>query len=110
MLQSIKINNIIITDPAALSYVFNHYLFSKEENTKSNIKFSPKYTNYLSNTNSNIFFLSSTDKNDISFIISRFTQVTWPKQHSCENSGTTKNYLPLPHPTKIQSLLCFTRT
>ena len=41
------------------------------EKTISNIKFPPKhYTDYLSSTNTNTFFLTPTDKNEISFIIS----------------------------------------
>ena len=41
------------------------------EKTKSSIKFLPKhYTEYLSNTNTNAFFLTPTDKKEISFIIS----------------------------------------
>ena len=41
------------------------------EKTISNIKFPPKhYTDYLSSTNTNKFFLTPTDKNEISFIIS----------------------------------------
>ena len=54
-----------------MSNAFNNYLTSTAEKTKSNIKFSPKnYTDYLSKTNTNTFFLTLTDKNEISFIIS----------------------------------------
>ena len=54
-----------------MSNVFNNYFFSIAEKTKSNIKFSPKYyTDYLSNISTNTFFLTPTDKNEISSIIS----------------------------------------
>ena len=54
-----------------MSNVFNNYFTSIAEKTKSNIKFSPKnYRYYLYNTKTNMFFLTPTDKNEISFIIS----------------------------------------
>ena len=66
--HSIEFNNRTITDPTAMS---NAYFTSMAMKTKSNIRFSPKhYTDYLSNTNTNTFFLTPTDKNEISFIIS----------------------------------------
>ena len=71
VLHSIQFNNRIITDPTAMSNVFNDYFTSIAEKTKSNIKFSPKhYIDHLSNTNTNTFFLTPTDKNEIYFIIS----------------------------------------
>ena len=52
-----------------MSNVFNNYFTSIAVETKSNIKFSPKhYTDYLSSTNTNTFFLTPTDKNEIAFI------------------------------------------
>ena len=66
--HSIEFNNRTITDPTTMSNVFNNYFTSIAEKTKSNIKFSPKHTDYLSNTNTNTF-LTPTDKNEISFII-----------------------------------------
>ena len=70
MPHSIEFNNRIITDPAAMSNVFNNYFTSVAKKTNSNIKFSPKhYTDYLSYTNINNFFSTPTDKNEISFII-----------------------------------------
>ena len=54
-----------------MSNVFHNYFTSIAEKAKSNIKFSSKhYTYYLSNTNTNTLFLTPTDKNEISFIIS----------------------------------------
>ena len=68
---SIQFNNRTHTDPTAMSNVFNNYFTSIAKKTNSNIKFSPKhYTDYLSHTNTNTFFLAPTDKNEISFIIS----------------------------------------
>ena len=68
--HSIEFKNRTITDPTAMSNVFNNYFTSIAEKKKSNIKFSPKHTNYLPNTNTNTFLLTRTDKNEISFIIS----------------------------------------
>ena len=54
-----------------MSNVFNNYFTCIAKKTNSNIKFPPKnYTDYLSHTNTNTFFLTPTDKNKIPFIIS----------------------------------------
>ena len=46
--HSIEFNNRTITDPTAMSNVFNNYFTSTAMETNSNIKFSPKhYTDYL---------------------------------------------------------------
>ena len=67
----IEFNKRTITDPTTMNNAFNNYLTSIADKTKSNIKFSSKHcTDYLSNTNTNMFFLTPTDKNEISFIIS----------------------------------------
>ena len=69
--HSIEFNSRTITDPTTMSNVFNNYFIPIAEKTKSNIKFSPKhYADYLSSTNTNTFFLTPTDKNEIAFIIS----------------------------------------
>ena len=69
--HSFEFNNRTITDPAAMSNIFNDYFTSIAKKTNSNIKFSPRhYSDYLSHTNTNTFFLTPTDKNEISFIIS----------------------------------------
>ena len=69
--HSIEFNNRTITDPTAMSNVFNNYFTSIAKKKDSNIKFSPKhYTDYLSYTNKNTFFFTQTDKNEIFFIIS----------------------------------------
>ena len=69
--HSVEFNNRTITDPTSMSNVFNNYLTSIAKKTNSNIKFSPKhYRAYLSYTNTNSFFLTLTDKNEIPFIIS----------------------------------------
>ena len=63
VLHSIEFNNGTITDPTAMSNVFNNHFTSIAEKTKSNIKFSCKhYTDYLSNKNTNVFFLTPTEK------------------------------------------------
>ena len=62
--NNFNLNNRIITDPTAMSNVFNKYFTSITDKTNSNIKCSPKhYTDYLYNTNTNTFFLTPTDKN-----------------------------------------------
>ena len=69
--HSVEFNNRTIAEPTTMNNIFNKYSTSIAEKTKSNIKFSPKhYTDYLSSTNTNTFFLTPTDKNEISFIIS----------------------------------------
>ena len=69
--HSIEFNNRTITDPAAMSNVFNNYFTSVAKKTNSNTKLSLKhYTDYLSYRNTNTFFLTPTDKNERSFIIS----------------------------------------
>ena len=67
----IEFNNKTITDPAAMSKVFKNYCTSIANKTNSNIKFSPKhYKDYLSNSNTNNFFVTPSDKNEISLMIS----------------------------------------
>ena len=71
MPHSIEFNNRTITDPTAMSSVFNNYFTSLAKETNCNIKFLPKhYTDDLSYTNTNTFFFTPTDKNEISFLIS----------------------------------------
>ena len=64
---SIEFNNRTIADPTAMSNAFNNYFISIAKKTNSNITF---YTDYLSYTTKNTFFLTPTDKNETSFIIS----------------------------------------
>ena len=72
MPHSIEVNNRTITDPKAMNNVFNNYFTTIDKKTNSNIKFSPKhYIDYLSYTNTNTFFLTPIDTNEISFIISK---------------------------------------
>ena len=62
--HSFGFNNRTITDPTAMSNVFNNYFTSIAEKTKSNVEFSPKhYTDYQSNANTKTFFLTPTNKN-----------------------------------------------
>ena len=64
--HSIEFNNKTITDPTAMSNVFNNSFTSIAKKINSNTKFSPKhYTGYLSYWNTNTFFLTPTDKNEI---------------------------------------------
>ena len=90
--HSIGFNNRTITDPTAMSNVFNNYFTSIAKKTNSNIKFSPKhYTDYLSHTNTNTFFLTSTDKNEISFIISSLDSQSGPSSIPVKNLKLLKN-------------------
>ena len=67
--HSIEFHNRTVTDFTAMSNVFNSYFTSIAEKRNPNIKFSPKhYTDYVSHTNINTFFLTPTDENEISFI------------------------------------------
>ena len=90
--HSIEFNNKTITDPTAMSNVFNNYFTSIAKKTNSNIEFSPEhYKEYLSYSNTNTFFLTPTDKNEISLIISSL--------YSHKSSG------PNSIPVKILKLL-----
>ena len=89
MPHSIEFNNRTITDPTAMSNVFNNYFTSIAKKTNSNVKFSTKhYTDYLCYTNTNTFFLTPTDKNEISFIISSLDSL----KSSGPNSIPVKNF------------------
>ena len=68
--QSVAFNNRTIADHAAMRIVFNNQFTFIAKKTNSNIKFSLNYTNYLSYSNTNTFFLTTTDKAEISFISS----------------------------------------
>ena len=68
--HSIEFNNRSITDPKSVSNVLNNYFNSIAEKIKPNIKFSPKhFADYLSNRNTNAFFLTPNKKNEIYFSI-----------------------------------------
>ena len=89
--HSIEFNNRTITDHTAMSNVFNNYFTSVAEKMKSNIKFSPKHhADYLSNTNTNTFFLTLTDKTEISFIISSLDSYKSSGPNTCKNFKTPK--------------------
>ena len=62
-MNSIEFNSRAITGSAAVSNVFNNYFTSIAEKTNY-------YTAYLSNTNTNTFVLTPTEKKEISVIIS----------------------------------------
>ena len=66
-----EFNNRTIADTTVMINVFHNYFTSIAEKTQSNIKFlSEHYTDYVSTTNTKTFFLTPTDKNEISFISS----------------------------------------
>ena len=74
-----------------MSNVSNNYFSSVAQKTKSNIKcFTKHYSDYLSNTNTNAFFLPPTDKNEIFSIISslHFHESSDPNSYTCEHFKT----------------------
>ena len=67
MLLSHTLVFYMVKAATAKGNVFNNYFTYIAKKTNSNIKFSPKhYTDYLSYLNTNTFFLTPTDKNEIS--------------------------------------------
>ena len=63
-------SNLFNSYTSTLLHIFN-YFTSIAKKTNSNIKFSQKhYTDYLSYSNTDTFFLTPTEKNEISLIIS----------------------------------------
>ena len=77
-----------------MSNVFNDYFTSVAKKTNSNIKFSSKhYTDYLSYSNTNTFFLTPTDKKEISLIISSLDsrKSSGPNSIFCKNFKLLKN-------------------
>ena len=76
-----------------MSNVFNNYFNSVAKKTNSNIKFSSKnYTDYRSYSNTNTFFLTPTDKKEISLIISSLDsrKSSGPNCIFCKNFKTTE--------------------
>ena len=66
-----------------MSNVFNNYFTSIAEKIKPNIKFSPKhFADYLSNTNTNAFFLTPNKKNEIYFSIYSLDSHKWSSPNS----------------------------
>ena len=60
-----------IDNPERIANIFNNYFSTIGEKIQAKIKDSPKkYTDYLTNENSDIFFLSPADKEEIKFILS----------------------------------------
>ena len=60
-----------IDNPERIANIFNNYFSTIGEETQAKIKHShKKYTDYLSNENTDTFFLSPTNKKEIKFILS----------------------------------------
>ena len=63
--------NETIDNPKRIANIFNNYFSTIGKKNQAKIKYSHKnYTDYLTNENSNSFFLSPTDKEEIKLIIS----------------------------------------
>ena len=58
-------------DPEIIANIFNNYCSTIGEKTQAKIKHSDKkYTDYLTNENPDMFFLSPTNKDEIKFLLS----------------------------------------
>ena len=63
--------NEIIDNPKRIANIFNNYFSTIGKKNQAKIKYSHKnYTDYLTNENSNSFFLSPTDKEETKLILS----------------------------------------
>ena len=85
-------NNNTVTNQVEITNIFNKHFVSVAEKTSANVNYSHKhFSKYMENNSSNSFFLSPTNKNEISSII------------SCLNPN--KFVGPKSAPTKILKLL-----
>ena len=70
-LTLLTFQNENIDNPERIANIFNNYFSTIGEKTQAKIKhLHKKYTDYLTNENSDTFFLSPTDKEEIKFILS----------------------------------------
>ena len=71
--RTLKHNNKTVTNPVEIAEIFNKHFVSVAEKTRANANYSHKhFSEYLENNSSNSFFLSPTNKKEISSIISCF--------------------------------------
>ena len=69
--NSLTVDDTTISNPMAISNIFNNYLSSIANNTKRNISFSHKhFSDFLENRSNISFFVSPTDKKEIENFIS----------------------------------------
>ena len=70
-LKSLTVDGTTISNPIAISYIFNNYFSSIANNTKPNISFSHRhFSDFLKNRSNISFFVSPTDKKEIENVIS----------------------------------------
>ena len=71
--KSISVDCVTISNPLAISDIFNNYFSSTADKTKLDISFSHKYfSDFLENRSHIFFFISPTDKTEIENITSSF--------------------------------------
>ena len=69
--KSLTVDGTTISNPIAISNIFNNYFSSIANNTKRNISFSHKhFSDFLENRSNISFFVSPTDKKKIENVIS----------------------------------------
>ena len=69
--KSLSVDGATISNPLAISNIFNNYFSSIAGETKLNISFSHKhFSNFLKNRSNIFFFISPTEKSEIENIIS----------------------------------------
>ena len=91
-LKSLTVDGTTISNPIAISNIFNNYFSSIANNTKRNISFSHKhFSDFLKNRSSISFFVSPTDKKEIKNVISSL--------------DSNKSVGPNSVPTKVLKLL-----
>ena len=91
-LKSLTVDGTTISNPIAISNIFNNYFSSIDNNTKRNISCSHKsFSDFLKNRSNISFFVSPTDKKEIENVIS--------------SSDSNKSVRPNSIPTKVLKLL-----
>ena len=91
-LKSLTVDGTTISNPIAISIIFNNYFSSIANNTKRNISYSHKhFSDFLKNRSNISFFVSPTDKKEIENVISSL--------------DSNKSVGPNSIPTKVLKLL-----
>ena len=90
--KSLTVDGTTISNPMAISNIFNNYFSSIANKTKPNISFSHKhFSDFLKNSSNTSFFVSPTDKTEIENVISSL--------------DSNKSVGPNSIPTKVLRLL-----
>ena len=91
-LKSLTVDGTTISNPIAISNIFNNYFSSIANNTKHNISFSHKhFSDFLKNRSNISFFVSPTDKKE--------------KENVISSLDSNKSVRPNSIPTKVLKLL-----